>query len=325
MISSDFKNAAVIAYALTLYVLGILSIIQPTWQINLLGVLAIVHSLTVSTALTHEFIHGNIFKQRQTNAWWGQLMTHLNGACYAPWENLVEHHFNHHLHHIDVVRFDVVEYLNHRLQPGVRSVYVILEWLYFPVVEFEMRWRMIADPFLDESKRPLWGRTILLMMLRTAAFGCLAWVSVKAVLLYLLAFICFLNLMRFVDAFHHIYEYAIVGQDFIQHDRAYEQAHTFSNLVSVRYPWLNLLFLNFGYHNAHHHNMSCPWHELPALHTKLYGDSDRSLLPLPQLISNYHRFRLDRLFAGQGEITTAGQPNLETFVGGVAVSLLTPP
>ncbi|MEM8809354.1 MAG: fatty acid desaturase [Cyanobacteria bacterium P01_G01_bin.38] len=131
--------------------------------------------------------------------------------------------------------------------------------------------------------------------------------------------------MRFADAFHHTYEYAIVGQAFPQRDRTYEQEHTFSNLVSAKYPWLNLLFLNFGYHNAHHHNMSLPWHELPDLHHKLYAEKGGGLMPLPALVNNYYRFRIDRLFSGQGEAIVESDSAIASFTSGIAVSFLTPP
>jgi fatty acid desaturase len=324
MMSPNSKNTAAIAYTFTSYILGILSICSPHWQLNVLGVIAIVHSLVTATNLAHEFIHGNIFKDRSANALWGQLMTHLNGACYAPWTNLTDYHLNHHLDRADVVRLDAVGYMQ-QLSPGVRSIYVALEWLYFPILEMDLRWRIILDPWLDEDKRSRSGRNLLLILYRTFAFGILAWISWQAVLLYFLAYICFVNVMRFVDAFQHTYEYALPGQELIKRDRAYEQANTFSNLVSVRYPWLNLLFLNFGYHNAHHHNMSCPWHELPELHSKLYGNSDLIVLPLPQLVFNYHHFRIDRLCNGQGEVNTAAEMDLNNFIGGVTVSFLTPP
>jgi fatty acid desaturase len=325
MLPAKLKNIMAIAYVFTSYTLGILLVLQQSWLLDILGVISITHSLVISTALTHEFIHGNIFKSRKLNMFWGEAMTHLNGACYASWENLVEHHFNHHLYHVDIVRFDIPEHLNHNINFIQRSIYVVLEWLYFPALEFEMRWRIILDPLMDKKKRGLLGRTVLWVLLRTAAFGLLAWVSWKALLLYFLAYVSFVNVTRFVDAFHHTYEYTISGNEFPQLDRSYEQANTFSNLVSVRYPWLNLLFLNFGYHNAHHHNMSCPWHDLPQLHEKLYGKTNQGLLPLPLLIGNYHRFRLRRLFAGQGEINPEGGRLLDSFTGGVAVSLLTPP
>jgi fatty acid desaturase len=325
MIQPKVKNIISIAYVILMYSLGIIAIVVEAWQINLLGAIAIAHSLVISTVLTHEFIHGNIFEQRNLNQFWGQVMTHINGACYATWENLVEHHFNHHLHHVDVVGFNIAEYLQVTIDPWLRRIYPILEWLYFPIFEFELRWRIILAPFFDPQKKSLLGRTIGFSLYRTATFGLLAWISWKAIFWYFLAYVSFVNIMRFVDAFHHTYEYTIMGQEFPQHDRVYEQTNTFSNLVSIEYPWLNLLILNFCYHNAHHHQMSCPWHQLPELHAKLYADRDLQLLPLSRLVSNYHRFRLDRLFAGQGDAIQAGELKLDTFTGGVGVSLLTPP
>lgn len=351
MKSARFKNVGAIAYTLIVYSLGILLIVLQPWQLNVppelhpaaalsllnvLGVILLIHALLLTATFTHEFIHGNIFKDRKWNAFWGQAMTHLNGACYATWDALVEHHFNHHLYHADFVGFDILKYLN-TLNPMLRLVYIVLEWLYFPLFEFEMRWRVILAPFFEPTKRSLVWRTIVLMLYRTAAFALLGWVSWKGLLLYFLAYVSFVNIMRFADAFHHTYEYAIVGQEFpkrdsvsdlalpVRRDHVYEQEHTFSNLVSVKYPWLNLLFLNFGYHNAHHHNMSCPWHELPELHQKLYSEKGGGLLPLPQLVSNYHRFRLYRLFSGQGNATLEERSALDSFTGGLAVSFLTPP
>ncbi|MDX2215566.1 MAG: fatty acid desaturase [Oculatellaceae cyanobacterium bins.114] len=324
LVSPLVKNLGAIAYTFTLYALGVLLITVQPWQWNIVGVILLVHALLLSATFTHEFIHGNIFKDRQLNAFWGQAMTHLNGGCYATWDALVEHHFNHHLHHADFVGFDFLKYFN-MMNPWLRSIYVVLEWLYFPIFEFELRWRVILAPWLEADKRSLQGRAIALMLYRMTAFAVLAWISWKALLLYCVAYISFVNVMRFADAFHHTYDYAIVGQEFPKRDRLYEQEHTFSNLVSVKYPWLNLLFLNFGYHNAHHHNMSCPWHELPELHQKLYSDQGGGLLPLPQLVSNYHRFRLYRLFSGQGDATLDDNAVSSPFTGGVGVSFLTPP
>ncbi|XGV98617.1 MAG: fatty acid desaturase [Leptolyngbya sp. BL-A-14] len=324
MNAAQFKNLGAIAYTITIYGLGLVFIVLPAWPLKGLGVLFLIHALVLSATFTHEFIHGNIFSDRRWNAFWGQFMTHLNGGCYAIWNSLVDHHFNHHLHHADFVGFDMVHYFN-TMKPWQRSIYLVLEWLYFPIFEFELRWRLLLAPWLEPDKRSLRGRAIALMLYRTAAFALLAWMSWQALVLYAVAYVSFVNLMRFADAFHHTYEYVIVGHAFPKRDRVYEQDHTFSNLVSVNHPWLNLLLLNFGYHNAHHHNMSVPWHELPALHQKLYGKVGGGLLPLSQLVSNYHRFRLQRLFAGQGDMNEEGQLNLEAFTGGVGVSFLTPP
>jgi fatty acid desaturase len=325
MISPKFQNIAAITYVFVLSGLGLAFIILPLWQLNILGVLFITHSLVISTSLTHEFIHGSIFKSRELNSFWGTVMTHINGACYTPWEIMVTHHFNHHLKHVDVIRFDLAKHVNQDMPSWLRWIYYAAEWLYFPLIEFELRWRTIFDPLVTENKKPLLGRTIGIALLRIAAFCLLALASWKSIPLYFIAYTSFVNLERFNDGFQHTYEYVILGGEFPNLDRAYEQKNTFSNLTSVKYPWLNLLFLNFGYHNAHHHNMSCPWHDLPALHTKLYGNSTKNILPFKQLVINYHRFRLDRLFSEQGDLDESGNLNLDSFTGAVAVSLLTPP
>jgi fatty acid desaturase len=324
MLSPLALNSLAIAYVIATYGLGVGLLILHTWQLNLLGVILLLHALVLSATFTHEFIHGNIFTMRSLNFFWGKVMTHLNGACYATWDGLVEHHFNHHLHHADFIEFDIDAHFK-QMNPWLRRLYIVLEWLYFPALEFELRWRIILTPFTNPQKHHLIGRAIALMLYRTLAFGILAWLSIKAVLLYAIAYISFVNVMRFADAFHHTYDYVIVGHEFPKRDRVYEQEHTFSNLVSIRHPWLNLLFLNFGYHNAHHHNMSCPWYELPNLHHKLYRESGGGLLPLSQLVKNYHQFRLYRLSNGQGDFKLELQSSSNAFIGGIAVSFLTPP
>ena len=323
MNASLFKNITAITYTYVVYSIGFSLILMQPWQSNFCGVVLLTHALVLSAAFTHEFIHGNIFSTKKTNVFWGRAMTYLNGGCYATWKALVEHHLNHHIHHADFVKFDASSYFN-EMSPWRRWIYAALEWLYFPIFEFELRWRIILAPFWELEKQSQRWRSLALILGRTIAFILLAYISWRALLLYFTAYISFVNVMRFADAFHHTYDYVIAGQSFPQRDRFYEQAHTFSNLISTRHSWLNLLILNFGYHNAHHHNMSVPWHELPQLHQKLYASGGR-LLPLPQLLANYHRLRIFRLFSEQGEFSLESKENTAYFTGGVAVSLFTPP
>ncbi len=320
------QNAAALGYAIAAYGLGVgLLIVNNAW-LNGLGVLLLTHGLVVSAALLHELLHGNLFKARSLNQFWGQAMTHLNGACYAPWEDLVDHHFKHHVHHADFVAFDSAAAVR-SLHPAIRGLFLALEWAYFPALEFVLRWRLIAIPFTDPKRRSQRGWAVLFILYRAAFFAALAWLSWKALLLYAVAYVSFVNLMRFADAFHHTYEYVVVGDSFPKRDRLYEQSNTFSNLVSQRYPWLNLLYLNFGYHNAHHHDMRCPWYALPALHQRLYGDQSKALIELPKLVANYHRFRLDRLVSDQGDTVLLDMASgaIAALTGGVGVSFLTPP
>lgn len=78
---------------------------------------------------------------------------------------------------------------------------------------------------------------------------------------------------------HHTFE-----QFFVEPDQpvppstlrtaAYEQGNTYSNLNSQRHRWLNLLLLNFCYHNAHHQRASVPWYRLPAFRREGAGRAD---------------------------------------------------
>jgi fatty acid desaturase len=324
-LSAKSLNIGAIAYTLILYSLGLWLIVEPALITDVLGVLAIIHALVLSATLTHELIHDNLFKRKSDNAFWGQVMTWLNGACYVPYVQLVRHHFRHHVHHADFVPLDIQKGVA-QLPPLIKKSLMALEWAYFPVIGFWLRWRNFAASFKQANlTRKL--RTLLVFALRLLGFTLLAFLSPKALGLYALAYLCFVNLMRFADAFHHTYCYVIEGEEIPLRDRLYEQSNTFSNLISSRYPWLNLLFLNFGYHNAHHHNMRCPWHALPQLHQELYGKNKNNLLPLCQLVKNYHKFRLQRLIHGQGEQTDQGTslPTVESLTGGIGVSFLTPP
>jgi len=89
---------------------------------------------------------------------------------------------------------------------------------------------------------------------------------------------------------------------------------------------LNLLLLNFGYHNAHHELTKCPWHSLHELDRKLYTGNETHYLTLPEILHNYHRFRLSQIFTGQGKVVDEkGDRQLETFYGGIEVSFLVLP
>jgi fatty acid desaturase len=106
-------------------------------------------------------------------------------------------------------------------------------------------------------------------------------------------------------------------------DRTYEQANTYSNLVSVAHPWLNLLLLNFPYHNAHHERPIVPWHDLPALHAQLFGEAYVQVIPMADLLKGYHRDRVKRVISDDYGTVGAGPNRADAFLGAYGVSFLT--
>ena len=318
-------NVASISYALLGYLGGISLIILDSFWLNTLGVILLTHSLVISAYLAHEFMHGSMFTSKQSNAIAGNLMLWINGGCYATFSDLMRLHIAHHVNRVDFCRFDLETFVT-SLPTPVRSLLLGLEWCYFPALAFLSRFRAMFAPFYLGDRQHERLRVSLIFLIRSTLFAVLGWISLKALVLYFVAYISMINILRFVDAFQHTYEVYAVGSDLPKRDRAHEQANTFSNIISQRYSWLNVLLLNFGYHNAHHELMKCPWYSLPELDKELYTGDEIHYITLPELIGNYHRFRLSRIYSGQGSaVDEQGNRQLETFYGGTEVSFLVLP
>jgi fatty acid desaturase len=315
-------NAIAITYILLGYVGAIALLVFPNGWVNAVGVVLLTHSLVCSAYLSHEFMHSTIFQSRRANAAWGTVMLWLNGGCYARFDELAKFHIAHHTDRVDFSSFELSSTVRSLPKPLYQTL-LILEWLYIPALSFWLQWRSLTAPFWQAVRRQDRTRVLAILLIRGALFGALAWVSPKALLLYAIAYIGMITLLRWQDAFQHTYELFPVGTAVPMRDRAHEQANTFSTLLSQRHPWINLLLLNFGYHNAHHVVMKCPWHALPELDQELFSGQEVHYIPLRQQIANYHRFRLDRIFLGQGHaVNAAGQPTPDTFYGAVGVSML---
>ncbi|HTV53020.1 MAG TPA: fatty acid desaturase [Steroidobacteraceae bacterium] len=321
-----WPNTLAILYTLLGWPLGIWLLLRPEWSLDALGVLLTAHALVYSGYLLHDCAHHAIFTTAAANDRLGVLMSWINGACLATYQKLKKKHLRHHADRLDVVTFDYRAAL--KAAPSwVRRLVLALEWAYLPAVEFLMRGMVVAAPF-QFGTRAEQLRVIGLLVLRIGLFVALALVSLKALLLYALAYVIFLNVLRFMDAFQHTYE-VFVSRSLTaapvdrRRDRRYEYEHTYSNLVSERWWWLNLLVLNFPYHNAHHVRPGEPWYRLPALHRKLYGAADPQVITCRELIASYHRHRIKRVLAEDyGEVAAEGA-RASAFLGAVGVSFLT--
>ncbi|NTV96807.1 MAG: fatty acid desaturase, partial [Thiobacillus sp.] len=231
----------------------------------------------------------------------------------------------HHVDRADVISLSVKDWL--AAGPAWRRRLVLgLEWAYVPAVDLLMHAWVVVLPFVRGERRADRPRLLAILLVRGAAFAGLAWLAPRALALYGVAYLAMVTVLRFADCYQHTYDaYAILDKDKIPEDRlrdaAYEQANTYSNLVSARWPRLNLLLLNFPYHNAHHEKPAVPWHRLPALHRELYGADDAQVIPMRRLLAPFHHHRVGRVLADDYGVVDAGNP--ADFKGAVAVSFLT--
>ena len=315
----------VICYTLLAWAFGIWMLTRPNAWLNLAGVLLTAHALVYSAYLIHDCAHHAVFLSRAANDRLGMLMSWLNGACLADYSRLKKKHLRHHSDRLDVVTFDYRAALR-RAPDWARRGVVALEWAHVPAVELLMRAMVVTAPFTGTMPQRV--RVVSLLTIRVAFFAALAMISLKAVLLYALAYLLFLTVLRFMDAFQHTYEVFAshsleAAAPDARRDLRYEYENTYSNLIAQRWGWLNLLVLNFPYHNAHHVRPGAPWFRLPALHRSLYGERDRQVITCRELLLSYHRHRVARVLAEDYGTVSADGDRVGGFLGAVGVSFLT--
>lgn len=323
---SRWPSWLAVAYTVCGWPCGVYMLTRPEVGLNVVGMLLTAHTLIFSAYLIHDCAHHAIFASISANDRLGMAMSWINGSCLADYSRLKKKHLRHHSDRLDVVTFDYRGALL-RSPAWVRRGVLLLEWAYVPAVELWMRGMILAAPFASGTAYER-VRVLLLFALRAAFFATLALVSVKALCLYALAYLVFLTVLRFMDAFQHTYDVFIsrsldAAAADPRRDLRYEYENTYSNLIAERWDWVNLLVLNFPYHNAHHVRPGAPWYRLPRLHRSLYGENDRQVITCRELIVSYHRHRVARVLAHDyGSVAAAGD-RVGGFLGAVGVSFLT--
>jgi len=293
--------------------------------VNGAGVLLCLQAMVLAAYLVHEAAHYTIFTSAAGNRCIGETMSFIAGSSYASFDRIRHMHIRHHRDRADLVCFDFKGLMERR--PALRRALEALEWAYFPATELLMHLQVVWRPLRLPSQRRHRKRVLSMLAIRGLLLAALAAWSPKALLLYALAYLLLLHVLNFFDAFHHTFEQFVVAADEPVapggRDRQYEHDNTYSNLVSQRWPWLNLLTLNFGYHNAHHERAAAPWYRLPAAHRELYGAAIPAVMPLAALLATWHRNRVRRVHAVDYGVPVAGRLCAAAFVGTHGVSFLT--
>jgi len=319
-------NAIAFTYTIAGYISGIALLVNDNLWCNALGVGLVTHTLVLSAYLAHELMHGTIFSRIKDNTFLGTIMQWMHGTSYFPFRDLTQYHIDHHIDGVDYFATDRTALLR-SLPIPLQRIVIALEWLYFPAIFFMMQVQSILKPFQQSARQHERGRIVLVFILRSLMFLGLGLLSLKALFLYALSYIGMVNIVRLMDCLQHSYEAYSVGFNAPKKDPVYEQANTFSTPVSRRFPWLNLLLLNFSYHSAHHAVMKCPWYALPELDQAIAQTHSVHHISLRQVMLNYHRFRVKRLFdLDEGKLLTDSQGNVNYdhfygVIGGTSILL----
>lgn len=325
-----------IGYALLMYLIGIAGLFQSGWLLNFVSTLCLAHSMTIAVYLIHESGHNTIFRTKVANAKLGRFLTWLCGASYGTFEDIRYKHFRHHVDNDDVVWFDHADFF--RQHPVFCKLVKILEWFYIPAHDLLMHGIMVFTSFIIPQRLDQRRRNLSVILIRGGLFFTTLFVNPKVAILYVIAYIIMIQILRFMDSLQHDYGYHLTlfskEQAPLKGDYEYEQAHTFSNPHTLRSDWPNWFTLNFGFHNAHHARPIVPWYKLPALHRELYGSSPDLIIPLSAQLQMFHKCRMQRVTVGEARDTPSenARPDDDNFLlaaqqaqvrGGNAASFLT--
>ena len=317
-------------YALSAYVIGWAGLFSSNLLINLGAMLWLGHSMIIAAYLIHECGHNLIFKSIRDNAKLGRFLSWLCGAAYGTYEDIRYKHFRHHVDNDDVVWFDYEKFFAEHT--FLLHITRILEWFYIPAHDLIMHFIMVFTSFVIPQRRDQRRRNVLVIAVRGGAFLALVVFFPKVALLYAIAYLSMMTVLRFMDSLQHDYPYSLTLFEFDKPPRKgnfeWEQQHTFSNPHSLKHDWLNWFTLNFGFHNAHHDDMTVPWYRLPAKHREMFGTDPAAVIPLGAQLEIFHKQRVRRVVGNHEGVEPEGAEFLRAaqraeVYGGNAASFLT--
>jgi len=320
-------TAAVLIYIAFAYIGGWIALFSPVLAINIVGVLLCTHSMVIAAYLLHDCGHSAVFLSAAGNARLGHVLNWTTGSCYGRYEDIRYKHMRHHIDNCDPVSWDYRSFL--KRHPVIERTVKGAEWAYIPAVEILMHTMLVLSPWVLESKRQQRARTLAITCIRGGLLLAVLLVNAKAFVLYVLCQLLLLTVLRFMDCYQHNYEVVFTLDDEnteFPHrgDAVFEQNNTYSNLLSHGYPWLNLLVLNFCYHNAHHQKPTLAWYRLPELDASMHAGQSPQALYFADQVRSFHKHRVARIHAeeyGADEVRSSLRAG--NAVGVDALSFLT--
>jgi len=329
-----FYHGAAVLYGIGFYFLGFYGLFSDNLWVNAGATLLLAHAMIICAYMIHECGHNTVFRSNDANASLGRILNWFCGSSYGTFEDIRYKHFRHHMDGDDSVWFMYEEFFERH--PGLVQLIKFLEWFYIPAHEFLMHFIMVFSAFIIPQRRDQRLRNSLVILVRGSVFFSLLYFYPKVALLYLVAYMIMLHILRFKDSVQH--DYGSNPILFVEDapsrfgGRKTEQLHTFSNPECLKYDWPNWVTLCFGYHNAHHKRPTVPWYKLPAYHREQFGTDPERVIPFFTQVKMYHKYRVQRVTDDGGDLDdlpeAVGPEYLKRaragqLYGGNAVSFLT--
>ena len=326
-------HGGALLYGVGGYVLGIWGLFSDLLWVNLLATLLLGHAMAISAYMIHEAGHNTVFRRNEHNALLGRFLSWICGASYGTFEDIRYKHFRHHMDNDDSVWFVYEDFFEKH--PRLVELVKLLEWFYIPAHDLIMHFITAFTAFIIPQRRDQMTRNVVVLLVRGGIFAWVLFNYPKVAILYMVAYMIMMHILRFKDSVQHDY-----GSNPILFEedapsryggRKTEQAHTFSNPECVKYDWPNYVTLCFGFHNAHHKRPTVPWYRLPAYHREQFGEDPSIVIPFGSQLRCYHRYRVFRVTQSGGPLDDLPEAWQEEYLqraragqiyGGNAVSFL---
>ena len=326
-------HGGAIVYGVFGYGLGLWGLFSDSLWINAGATLLLAHAMTISAYMIHECGHNTVFRSNEANARLGRFLNWICGTSYGTFEDIRYKHFRHHMDNDDAVWFMCDEFFEHH--PRIVEVIKFFEWLYIPAHDMVLHFITMFAAFIIPQRRDQMLRNVIVILVRGGIFFSVLYYHPKVAVIYLLAYMIMMHILRFKDGLQHDYDgnKTLFVEDSPSRygGRKTEQAHTFSNPECLTYNWPNWVTLCFGFHNAHHKRPTVPWYRLPDYHREQFGTDPERVIPFLTSLKMYHRYRVNRVMHSGGELDDLPVPMEEEYLrraragqiyGGNAVSFL---
>jgi fatty acid desaturase len=299
-----FFHGAALAYGVGGYALGLYGLFSGNGWVNAGATLLLGHAMAICAYMIHECGHNTVFRSNEANARLGRFLNWICGSSYGTFEDIRYKHFRHHMDNDDSVWFMCEEFFERH--PRLVGWVKLLEWFYIPAHDLVMHFITMFTAFIIPRRRDQMVRNLVVIAVRGAVFFAVLLYQPRAAMLYLVAYMIMMHILRVKDSVQHDYgsNPTLFEEDAPSRfgGRKTEQAHTFSNPECLKYDWPNYVTLCFGYHNAHHQRPTVPWYRLPAYHREQFGTDPGLAIPFFTQLRMYHAYRVNRVMQSGGPL-----------------------
>ena len=244
-----------------------------SWAVNVMATLLLAHGMIIAAYMIHECGHNMVFNHSRHNAYLGTLHELACAALLTARTRTCATSIFGTMSIMTMSSGSTTTGFSAR-HPFLTRVTRVLEWFYIPAHDLIMHGVMVLTSFVIPQRRDQRMRNVAVILVRGGIFVALLIVAPKVALLYVLAYLIMMHVLRFMDSVQHDYGYNTTLFEYVKPphkgDTEWEQRHTFSNPHQSALSQAELAGPQFRLpQRTSCKDMNMPFYRLPELHREL--------------------------------------------------------